>query len=123
MALGAAVQPLPLGALLALLAMLQQLVGSSQWEVRGCSCQLYLLACIRLTDSCPAASAFAAPKVPRREDETPVWTRMCFSNPRKVRHSGLLALKYVVASRPDAAVQLLPLALDIAQTGLQVLIS
>lgn len=38
----------------------------------------------------------------------------------EVRHSGLLALKYVVAARPDAAAQLLPLALSIAEAGLQV---
>lgn len=38
----------------------------------------------------------------------------------EVRHSGLLALKYVVAARPDAAGLLLKPALDIAQTGLQV---
>lgn len=38
----------------------------------------------------------------------------------EVRHSGLLALKYVVAARPDAAAQLLPLAVSIATSGLQV---
>lgn len=39
----------------------------------------------------------------------------------EVRHSGLLALKYVVAARPDVATQMLQPALAIAQPGLQVL--
>jgi len=69
-ALGAAVQPLAVPPLAALLAMLRRLAGSGQWEAR---------------------------------------------------HSGLLALKYVVAARADAAAALLPHALAIAQTGLQVL--
>ena len=38
----------------------------------------------------------------------------------EVRHSGLLALKYVIAARPDSAAQLLPLAVDIATAGLKV---
>ena len=38
----------------------------------------------------------------------------------EVRHSGLLALKYVIAARPDTAAQLLPLAVDTATTGLKV---
>ena len=38
----------------------------------------------------------------------------------EVRHSGLLALKYVVAARPDTAAELLPLAVDIATAGLKV---
>jgi TATA-binding protein-associated factor len=38
----------------------------------------------------------------------------------EVRHSGLLALKYVVAARPDTAAQLLPLVVNIATAGLKV---
>jgi TATA-binding protein-associated factor len=38
----------------------------------------------------------------------------------EVRHSGLLALKYVIAAQPDSAAQLLPLAVNIATAGLKV---
>ena len=38
----------------------------------------------------------------------------------EVRHSGLLALNYVIAARPDTAAQLLSLAVNIAAAGLQV---
>ena len=41
----------------------------------------------------------------------PVW---------EARHGGLLALKYLLAARPDAASQLLPDALPAAMIGLQV---
>ncbi len=38
----------------------------------------------------------------------------------QARHGGLLALKYLLAARPDAAAELLPDALPSAMVGLQV---
>ena len=38
----------------------------------------------------------------------------------QARHGGLLALKYLLAARPDAAAELLPDALPSAMAGLQV---
>ena len=83
-------------------------------------CSIQVTAPVRETTAQALGTALLPLRLPALRGVVALLGRLVTAPVWEVRHGGLLALKYLLAARPDAAAELLPDAVPAAMVGLKV---